>query len=138
MAGKANKKPIFDPLPSDLVQVDRNKYKSEVWQFFAIHKQLLDEPWVVCTKCNEWVSRHGNTTSTITDQGANFLAAVRLLIEEGVCEEQVRCSCHKLQLSINNSLEVSDLYMQIVQFNMYLSLSTGTAQSTGCCSCHSV
>ena len=67
MAGKANKKPIFDPLPSDhLVQVDRNKYKSEVWQFFAIHKQLLlDEPWVVCTKCNEWVSRHGNTTSNM-------------------------------------------------------------------------
>ncbi|KAL5503341.1 hypothetical protein EMCRGX_G010271 [Ephydatia muelleri] len=105
MAGKANKKPIFDPLPSDLVQVDRNKYKSEVWQFFAIHKQLLDEPWVVCTKCNEWVSRHGNTTSTTTDQGANFLAAVRLLNEEGVSEEQVRCSCHKLQLSIKNSLE---------------------------------
>eukprot|EP00731_Ephydatia_muelleri_P011892 Em0006g786a len=49
-----------------------------------------------------------------TDQGANFLAAVRLLIEEGVSEEQVRCSCHKLPLSINNSLEVSDLYMQIV------------------------
>ena len=73
-----------------------------------------------------------------TDQGANFLAAVRLLIEEGVCEEQVRCSCHKLQFSIKNSLEVSDLYMQIVQFNMYLSLSTGTAQSTGCCSCHTV
>ena len=70
-----------------------------------------------------------------TDQGANFLAAVRLLIEE---EEQVRCSCHKLQLSIKTSLEVSDLYMQIVQFNMYLSLSTGTAQSTGCCSCHTV
>eukprot|EP00731_Ephydatia_muelleri_P034762 Em0075g15a len=40
-----------------------------------------------------------------TDQGANFLAAVRLLIEEGVSEEQVRCSCHKLQLSIKNSLE---------------------------------
>ena len=73
-----------------------------------------------------------------TDQGANFLAAVRLLIEEGVSEEQVRCSCHRLQLSIKNSLEVSDLYMQIVQFNMYLSLSTGTAQSTGCCSCHTV
>ena len=73
-----------------------------------------------------------------TDQGANFLAAVRLLIEEGVSEEQVRCSCHKLQLSIKNSLEVSGLYMQIVQFNMYLSLSTGTAQSTGCCSCHTV
>ena len=70
-----------------------------------------------------------------TDQGANFLAA---LIEEGVSEEQVRCSCHKLQFSIKNSLEVSDLYMQIVQFNMYLSLSTGTAQSTGCCSCHTV
>eukprot|EP00731_Ephydatia_muelleri_P005008 Em0002g1184a len=40
-----------------------------------------------------------------TDQGANFLAAVRLLIEEGISEEQVRCSCHKLQLSIKNSLE---------------------------------
>ena len=41
-----------------------------------------------------------------TDQGANFIAAVQLLIEEGVSEEQVRCACHKLQLSIKNSLEV--------------------------------
>ena len=41
-----------------------------------------------------------------SDQGANFVAAVRLLIEEGVSEEQVRCSCHKLQLSIKNALEV--------------------------------
>ena len=40
------------------------------------------------------------------DQRANFVAAVRLLIEEGVDEEQVRCSCHKLQLSIKNAMEV--------------------------------
>lgn len=44
--------------------------------------------------------------SVSTDQGANFIAAVQLLIEEGVSEEQVRCACHKLQLSIKNSLEV--------------------------------
>ena len=31
-----------------------------------------------------------------TDQGANLVAAIRQLIEEGVTEEQVRCSCHKL------------------------------------------
>ena len=43
--------------------------------------------------------------SISTDQGANFIAAVQLLIE-GVSEEQVRCACHKLQLSIKNSLEV--------------------------------
>ena len=30
-----------------------------------------------------------------SDQGTNFVAAVRLLIEEGVGEEQVRCSCHR-------------------------------------------
>ena len=41
-----------------------------------------------------------------SDQGANFVAAIRKLIEEGISEEQVRCSCHKLQLSIKNSLEV--------------------------------
>ena len=41
-----------------------------------------------------------------SDQGENFVAAVRLLIEEGVGEEQVRCSCPKLQLSIKNALEV--------------------------------
>ena len=39
-------------------------------------------------------------------RGANFIATVQLLIEEGVSEEQVRCACHKLQLSIKNSLEV--------------------------------
>eukprot|EP00731_Ephydatia_muelleri_P003566 Em0001g3566a len=43
--------------------------------------------------------------SISTDQGANFIAAVQLLIEEGASEEQVRCACHKLQLSIKNSLE---------------------------------
>eukprot|EP00731_Ephydatia_muelleri_P000908 Em0001g908a len=42
--------------------------------------------------------------SISTDQGANFIAAVQLLIE-GVSEERVRCACHKLQLSIKNSLE---------------------------------
>lgn len=47
-----------------------------------------------------------------TDQGANFVAAIRQLIEEGVTEEQVRCSCHKLQLSIKNSLEVL-LYLSV-------------------------
>lgn len=50
-----------------------------------------------------------------SDQGANFVAAVRLLIEEGVGEEQVRCSCHKLQLSIKNALEVCmDICMTII------------------------
>ena len=50
-----------------------------------------------------------------SDQGANFVAAVRLLIEEGVGEEQVRCSCHKLQLSIKNALEVCmDTCMTII------------------------
>eukprot|EP00731_Ephydatia_muelleri_P008632 Em0004g970a len=43
--------------------------------------------------------------SISTDQGDNFIAAVQLLIEEGVSEEQVRCACHKLQLLIKNSLE---------------------------------
>ena len=48
-----------------------------------------------------------NRLDAITsDQGANFIAAVKLLLEEGVTEEQVRCACHKLQLSIKNSLEV--------------------------------
>ena len=37
-----------------------------------------------------------------TDKGANFVVAIRQLIEEGVTEEQCRCSCHKLQLSIKN------------------------------------
>ena len=55
-----------------------------------------------------------------TDQGANFLAAVRLLIEEGISEEQVRCSCHKLQLSIKNSLEVSDLYSNSICIYLFL------------------
>ena len=41
-----------------------------------------------------------------TDQGEIFVAAIRQLIEEGVSEKLVRCSCHKLQLSIKNSLEV--------------------------------
>ena len=36
------------------------------------------------------------------DQGPNFIADVI----EGVSEEHVRCACHKLQLSINNTLEV--------------------------------
>ena len=29
-----------------------------------------------------------------TDNGANFLAAVEDLLENGMCEEQVQCACH--------------------------------------------
>ena len=42
-----------------------------------------------------------------TDNGANFVKAVRLLIEHGVAEEDIRCACHTLQLSIKKSLEVN-------------------------------
>lgn len=44
--------------------------------------------------------------SISTDQGTNFIAAVQLLIEESICEEQVRYACHELQLSIKSCLEV--------------------------------
>eukprot|EP00731_Ephydatia_muelleri_P020663 Em0013g390a len=37
-----------------------------------------------------------------TDNGANFVAAVEELMENGICEEHVRCACHTLQLSIKN------------------------------------
>ena len=57
-----------------------------------------------------------------SDQRANFVAAVRLLIEEGVGEEQVRLSCHKLQLSIKNALEV---YMDICMTIQRYTLSIG-------------
>ena len=35
-----------------------------------------------------------------TDNGANFVAAMEDLLENGICEEHVRCACHTLQLSI--------------------------------------
>jgi hypothetical protein len=43
-----------------------------------------------------------------TDNGANFVAAVRKLVDKGVVEEQVRCACHTLQLSIKKGLEAKD------------------------------
>ena len=42
-----------------------------------------------------------------TDNGANFVKAVRLMIEHGVAEEDIHCACHTLQLSIKKSLEVN-------------------------------
>lgn len=42
----------------------------------------------------------------VTDSGANFVKAVKDLVEAGVTEESVLCSCHLLQLSIKNGLEV--------------------------------
>jgi hypothetical protein len=40
-----------------------------------------------------------------TDNGANFKAAVAKLIENGVLEEDARCACHTIQLSIKASYE---------------------------------
>ena len=41
-----------------------------------------------------------------TDNGANFVAAVEELMENGICEEHVLCcSCHTLQLSIKNHID---------------------------------
>ncbi|KAL5496198.1 hypothetical protein EMCRGX_G012436 [Ephydatia muelleri] len=67
--------------------------------YVAVTAHWLDPQW------NMMSCVLGVSMSNASDQGANFVAAVRLLIEEGVGEEQVRCSCHKLQLSIKNALE---------------------------------
>ena len=40
-----------------------------------------------------------------TDNGANFVAAMEDLLENGICEEHVRCACHTLQLSIKNHFD---------------------------------
>ena len=40
-----------------------------------------------------------------TDNGANFVAAMEDLLENGLCEEHVRCACHTLQLSIKNHFD---------------------------------
>ncbi|KAL5505882.1 hypothetical protein EMCRGX_G007421 [Ephydatia muelleri] len=40
-----------------------------------------------------------------TDNGANFVAAMEDLLENGICEEHVRCACHTLQLSIKNHID---------------------------------
>ena len=42
-----------------------------------------------------------------TDNGANFVAAMEDLLENGICEEHVRCACHTLQLSIKNHIDPS-------------------------------
>jgi hypothetical protein len=44
--------------------------------------------------------------SISSDNGANFVKAVKELVVAGVAEESMRCSCHTLQLSIKNSIEV--------------------------------
>ena len=40
-----------------------------------------------------------------TDDGANVVAAVEELMENGICEEHVCCACHTLQLSIKNHID---------------------------------
>ena len=40
-----------------------------------------------------------------TDNGANFVAAMKELLEDGICEEHVRCACHTLQLTIKNHID---------------------------------
>ena len=39
------------------------------------------------------------------DNGANFVATMEDLLENGICEEHVRCACHTLQLSIKNHID---------------------------------
>ena len=41
----------------------------------------------------------------VTDDGANVVAAVEELMENGICEEHVCCACHTLQLSIKNHID---------------------------------
>ena len=59
-----------------------------------------------------------------TDNGANFVNAVRLMIEHGVAEEDIRCACHTLQLSIKKSLEVTVCikYLIFIHFYIFFSL----------------
>ena len=40
-----------------------------------------------------------------TDNGANFVAAMEDLLENGISEEHVRYACHTLQLSIKNHID---------------------------------
>ena len=40
-----------------------------------------------------------------TDNGANFVATMEDLLENGICEEHVRYACHTLQLSIKNHID---------------------------------
>ena len=40
-----------------------------------------------------------------TDNGANFVAAMEDLLENGICEEHVRYACHTLQLSIKKHID---------------------------------
>ena len=43
----------------------------------------------------------------VTENGANFVAAIEDLLEKGLWEEHVRCACHTLQLSIKNHIDLS-------------------------------
>lgn len=45
-----------------------------------------------------------------TDNGANFVKAVELMLSRNVTEEHVRCACHTLQLSIKTALEVRTIF----------------------------
>ena len=40
-----------------------------------------------------------------TDNGANVVAVMEDLLENGICEEHGRCACHILQLSIKNHID---------------------------------
>ena len=40
-----------------------------------------------------------------TDNGANIVAAMEELMENGICEQHVGYACHTLQLSIQNHID---------------------------------
>jgi hypothetical protein len=65
-------------------------------EIYALIRKLSNVEWCLGEKLDAIASDHGS----------NFRAAVDELVNDRVAEESIRCSCHKLQLSIKGAIEV--------------------------------
>lgn len=65
-------------------------------EIYALINKLSNVDWSLGDKLDGIAS----------DSGSNFRSAVKMLVEDGVAEESIRCSCHTLQLSIKGAIEV--------------------------------
>ena len=70
--------------------------------FHILHRRLDHSLWNWgSSKC----TLDDRLDAIATDNGANFVAAMEDLLENGICEGHVRRACHTLQLSIKNHID---------------------------------
>jgi hypothetical protein len=75
-------------------------------KFMAARSTAEELSFLMATLIDEWGIR-GAVSGVVTDNGANFCAATKLLKEREVVSDSIRCACHSIQLCVNKAVRES-------------------------------